>query len=138
MQGNKNDQGKPPISMLTQNFVVEVAKVMEFGAKKYARDNWRNGIAWSRIIDSAYRHLGAFNAGEDNDPETGLSHIAHLACNCMFLLEYIHTHSELDDRYRSQEIVESKLPKEVCPGSYIQELNKLAAVDWKPEGKKGL
>ena len=40
------------------------------------------------------------NDGEDKDPESGLSHLAHAACCIMFLLEFEKTHPELDDRYK--------------------------------------
>jgi hypothetical protein len=46
------------------------------------------------------RHLHAFNDGEDKDPESGLSHLAHLGCCVMFLLEFEKTHKELDDRFK--------------------------------------
>jgi len=80
-----------------------MAKVMGKGKDKYGAQNWRAGLQWSRIIGAAFRHLSAFNNGEDLDQETGLSHIAHLGCCAMFLLEYIKTHPELDDRYKRGE-----------------------------------
>jgi hypothetical protein len=74
--------------------------VLAFGAQKYAEHNWRNGFAWSRPLSAAMRHITAFNAGEDTDPESGLSHLAHAACCIMFLLEFEKTHPHLDDRYK--------------------------------------
>jgi hypothetical protein len=35
------------------------------------------------------RHLFAFARGVDKDPETGLSHLAHLGCNVLFLLHFV-------------------------------------------------
>jgi hypothetical protein len=49
------------------------------------------------------RHIMAFNDGEDKDPESGLSHLAHAACCIMFLLEFEKTHQELDDRFKPTE-----------------------------------
>ena len=68
--------------------------------EKYAEHNWRKGFVWSRPLSAAMRHITAFNAGEDKDPESGLSHLAHAACCIMFLLEFEKTHKELDDRYK--------------------------------------
>jgi hypothetical protein len=51
-------------------------------------------------IGAAFRHLSAFNQGENADPETGRSHVAHLACCAFMLLDYIKEHPELDDRYK--------------------------------------
>lgn len=99
-KGVKYDAGKPAMELLSTKALIEIAKVMGKGKEKYGANNWKSGLAWSRVIGAAYRHLSSFNDGEDLDPETGLSHIAHLACCCMFLLEYIHTHPNLDDRYK--------------------------------------
>ena len=98
--GVKHDSEKPRMDLLSTKALIQVAKVMGMGAKKYGDSNWRGGLAWSRVIGAALRHLTAFNDGENIDPESGLSHIAHLSCCAMFLLEYIETHPELDDRYR--------------------------------------
>lgn len=98
--GIKYDEGKPPMELLPNSALVEIAKVFGEGAKKYGRYNYRAGMAWTRIIGAAYRHLGAFNSGEDLDPETKLSHLAHLGSCVLMLLSYINEHPELDDRYK--------------------------------------
>lgn len=74
--------------------------VMAFGAKKYARDNWRKGMAWSRVIDAAMRHLLAIADGEDLDPETGEPHAAHARCCMAFLIEYQKYGLGEDDRFK--------------------------------------
>jgi hypothetical protein len=98
--GKKFDNGKPPMELLSHNALVEISKVFGVGAVKYGRYNYKNGLSWSRVIGAAYRHLGAFNSGEDIDLESGLSHIAHLGCCVIMLLDYIRMHPELDDRYK--------------------------------------
>jgi hypothetical protein len=100
-EGIKFDQGKPPLELLSTIALIETAKVMEFGRSKYSSHNWRNGLAWSRVLGAAARHLFLFIGGQDKDPETGLSHLAHLSCCVLFLLEYEVTHKELDDRYKA-------------------------------------
>ena len=102
-QAIKHDQGKPPMSLLSRTALEEVAKVMAFGAQKYAAHNWRSGFTWSRTLDAAARHLYAFIDGEDKDPESGLSHLAHAMCCLMFTLEFEKTHPELDDRWKPTE-----------------------------------
>jgi len=101
----KHDGDKPPLNLLSNEALVQIAKVMQFGAQKYAAHNWRKGFAWSRPLAAAQRHIGAFNDGEDKDPESGLSHLAHAACCIMFLLEFEKTHKHLDDRYKVPENV---------------------------------
>jgi hypothetical protein len=103
--GRKDDLGKPRMGLISDFALLQEALVMTFGARKYAAHNWRGGIAWSRLIDAALRHIHAFNSGEEFDPETGLSHLAHARCCLAFLLEYTQTHRELDDRFNFVEAV---------------------------------
>lgn len=105
----KFDNDKVPLSLIDTDAMEELAKVLDFGAKKYARDNWREAFRCSdeeviknvyRYLDAAYRHLHAFqdyvdvlatekdvsivpHIGVDDDSE--LPHIAHAMCNIMFL-----------------------------------------------------
>jgi hypothetical protein len=99
-QAMKFDQDKLPLHLLSTEAMNQTAAVLAFGAKKYAEHNWRAGFAWSRPLSAAMRHITAFNAGEDKDPESGLSHLAHAACCIMFLLEFEKTHRHLDDRFK--------------------------------------
>ena len=96
----KFDTDKLPVNLLSSEALFQTAAVLKFGADKYAEHNWRAGFAWSRPLAAAMRHIMAFNDGEDKDPESGLSHLAHAMCCIMFLLEFEKTHPELDDRYR--------------------------------------
>jgi hypothetical protein len=96
----KFDQDKLPLHLLSTEAMNQTAAVLKFGAQKYAEHNWRKGFTWSRPLSAAMRHITAFNDGEDRDPESGLSHLAHAACCIMFLLEFEKTHRELDDRYK--------------------------------------
>jgi hypothetical protein len=96
----KFDTNKLPLHLLSTEAMNQTAAVLAFGAEKYAAHNWRAGFAWSRPLAAAMRHITAFNDGEDCDPESGLSHLAHAACCIMFLLEFEKTHQHLDDRYK--------------------------------------
>jgi hypothetical protein len=96
----KFDGDKLPLHLLSTEAMNQTAAVLKFGAQKYAEHNWRKGFTWSRPLSAAMRHITAFNAGEDKDPESGLSHLAHAACCIMFLLEFEKTHPHLDDRYK--------------------------------------
>jgi hypothetical protein len=96
----KYDEDKPPMNLLSREALEQTALVMAFGKQKYDAHNWRKGFQWSRPLSAAMRHIMAFNDGEDKDPESGLSHLAHAACCIMFLLEFEKTHQELDDRFK--------------------------------------
>jgi hypothetical protein len=87
--GLKFDGGKIPWELLPDDALEQVARVLQFGAQKYAARNWENGIEYGRIHGAIHRHRKAFfHDRETNDPETGLHHLAHLACEVLFVLAY--------------------------------------------------
>jgi len=97
-EGLKYDTGKVPLELLPPEALIEIAKVLAFGAEKYGRHNWRKGMAWSRLVGAILRHLFAWMLGEDKDPESGLSHLAHAGCDILFLMSYEIQGSGTDDR----------------------------------------
>jgi hypothetical protein len=87
-QGLKFDNGKPRWELLPLNLVEEIVKVLTMGAEKYAPENWRKvENAKDRYYAALMRHIKAYRSGELVDGESGLSHLAHAACNIMFLYE---------------------------------------------------
>lgn len=99
-QSLKKDAEKVPTHLLPTAPLVEISKVLGFGAKKYARHGWRAGMDWSRVYGAILRHLFAWEQGEDLDPETGLPHLAHAGCEVLFLLEYAKRGLGKDDRFK--------------------------------------
>jgi len=97
-KGLRFDSGKVRQDLLSPTAINELAKVLTFGAAKYADNNWRKGMKWSRVIGSLKRHLTAIESGEDFDKETGLLHAAHVMCNAMFLVDYYKIYPQGDDR----------------------------------------
>ena len=100
VEGVKYDTGKARYDLLPAVPLQQLVDIYTFGAGKYADHNWRKGLAWSRVFGALMRHLWAFWRGEDNDPESGLPHLAHAAWGCFTLLEYSNIHGNLDDRYK--------------------------------------
>ncbi len=84
----RHDDNKLPWHLFPMNAASEVVKVLQFGAKKYDERNWEKGMAFSRCFNSCIRHLNAWWYREDNDPESGLCHLSHAACNILFLIFY--------------------------------------------------
>lgn len=78
--------------------LMQVAEVAGYGCAKYARYNFLKGYDWSLSFDALCRHLFAFWSGEDNDPESGLPHMAHVGWHSLTLLAFMRLHPELDDR----------------------------------------
>lgn len=103
MSGTKADNGKASCDLLSPVAMLGTAKVLDFGKAKYGSHNWRKGLSWGRIISALLRHTLAFMSGEDLDPESGLPHVDHIACNVMFLQEFYRTRKDLDDRYKADQ-----------------------------------
>ena len=93
----KFDDNKTDWSLMPFEAVEEINKVLEFGAKKYSAHNWTEGegFSYTRVMSSLFRHLFAWSRGQDLDPESGLSHLAHAGCNVLFLIYY----NKYKDRY---------------------------------------
>lgn len=97
-EGTKYDDDKPRWDLVPYDAVEEIAKVLTFGATKYGDRNWEGGIKWGRVIGATFRHLTAWAMGQNKDPETGLSHLAHAGCCLLFLLAYEKRNVGEDDR----------------------------------------
>jgi hypothetical protein len=94
---------KPDLTLIPREPVKECARVLEKGARKYDRHNWRKGTEWSRFLRAAKEHIDAFIDGEDRDEDTGTIHLANAVVDLMFVMEYMSTHPELDNRYNVKE-----------------------------------
>lgn len=99
-EGRKDDTGKLPWDLLPGDALEEIVKVLDFGARKYDRRNWESGMAWSRPFAALMRHMWAWWGGQDKDPETGISHLAHAGACILFLLSYEKRRIGVDDRAR--------------------------------------
>ena len=85
--GVKYDEDKMRPSLLPMEALQEVIKVLTYGSKKYADDNWKIvPDAHKRYKDASMRHLMAYFAHQQNDEETGMSHLAHCICCLLFML----------------------------------------------------
>lgn len=96
--GARYNNGKPDYSLIPLCTLEEEARVWMYGKAKYAAWNWAKGMPWSVPFGSAMRHLAAWQKGEDIDPESGQSHLAHVMCNMRMLMLYAQTYQEGDDR----------------------------------------
>ena len=88
------NNGKPDYSLIPIAAMKEAAHVLEYGATKYERDNWKRPTHWSVSFACLQRHLAAWQAGEDNDPESGRNHLGHAMCNILQMLHMLENHPE--------------------------------------------
>lgn len=106
--GKKLDTGKSPMlqGLLAYfpNALAAVAKVSEYGAKKYNLDyadrNWsRLEGGLGRYGDALTRHTTRHAAGEAFDPESHLLHVAHAAWNALAVLELVLQYNTLEAKF---------------------------------------
>lgn len=109
----RKNEGKPEVSQLDPNFIIALANVMTISSKKYGKYNWAQGQEYHTPFDSCMRHLLKFMSGEDNDLESGQSHLLHAAANIMILwTSYQLNNKSLDTRYKNFNLGNSAQNKE--------------------------
>jgi hypothetical protein len=96
--GARYTSGKAALSLIPFSTLEDEARVWEYGKRKYAAWNWAKGMDWSIPFACMMRHMAAWQRGEENDPESGLPHLAHAMCNLRMLTLYGKTYPEGDDR----------------------------------------
>jgi ubiquitin-protein ligase len=80
----RHNECKPKWSLVHYESLLPMIAVLEFGCIKYSRDNWKKGLDLKEILESMQRHLAALMDGEENDKESGISHMGHIQFNAMF------------------------------------------------------
>ncbi len=90
---------KPPLHLIPAAAEIAESIAMALGARKYGAFNWRKADVRATVyIDAARRHLAQWVDGEDNDPESGVSHLAHARASLGILIDAIATANCIDDR----------------------------------------
>jgi Domain of unknown function (DUF5664) len=95
----KYDNQKVQLDLLPYDSLVEIARVLEFGATKYSAGNYMKGLDIRRLISACLRHIMQFNNGENIDMESGHTHLGHAACNLMFAIWMMKNKPEMDNRW---------------------------------------
>lgn len=85
--GRKDDAHKlERYDLIPTTFLRGLARVLGLGAKKYAPDNWSKvEDPKRRYIAALYRHVEAWRAGQQLDPEWSCHHLDHAAACLSFL-----------------------------------------------------
>lgn len=103
-QEDNNPKARMGALKCPTQFVPPVAKLylglaMEEGANKYGPFNWRQEpISASTYMGAMDRHLAAWFDGEDNAPDSGIHHLAHVMASCALILDSMECGTLIDDR----------------------------------------
>ena len=83
----KDIAGKLDLTTVPTEIIRQIAKIRAYGIDKYKeRDNWKK-VDIKYYEQAIYRHWLNYISGEENDNESGLKHLSHIACNVAFILE---------------------------------------------------
>lgn len=92
----------PPIA------IIEESVVMALGGQKYGPFNWNDSsVDASTYYSAAMRHLMSWYAGEDVDPESGASHLAHVRACMGILIDAKATGKLIDDRPKTASVADA-------------------------------
>ena len=108
MAGDRFNTGKLKWSLVSWRALAPMVRVLMFGAEKYDDHNWKRGLKYTEVTESLQRHLNSFIEGEDDDPESKLSHVGHILCNAMFLSYMSIFRKDMDDRYIDKNFKDAK------------------------------
>lgn len=141
MTAARMNGGKPQMDFLLDFpiFAEALCRVMELGAEKYDRDNWKlGGKPDSEYLGAAIRHLMAHKSGELYADDSGCLHLAHAAWNLMALIELNvkETHdpalfAEMVEKWKTEKSIKAipGLSPEIWSGHLLQWLQDEAEPD---------
>lgn len=79
---------KPGVQAIPPIAILELGRGMQDGEDKYGRMNYReNRVTAATYYNGAMRHLMAWWDGEDDAPDSGVTHLGHAMANCAILLD---------------------------------------------------
>lgn len=85
-------------ALVPYEFICAAAVGLNYGAEKYAPNNYMKGLPITELCMSVERHNRAIMAGERVDADSGLQHCDLLASSCAMLVHTLLNGTGLDDR----------------------------------------
>ena len=80
---------KPALfSVIPTAALLHLGEVMKLGADKYGPFNWRETpVPAETYVDAMGRHMLSWQDGENLDPESKKSHLAHVMACCAIIID---------------------------------------------------
>lgn len=97
-------EGKGRFDLIPAEPLIRLAQLYERGAKKYGEHNWSKGMPLSRYLDSAFRHLVMYIAGDREE-----DHLTAVAWNIFSLIA---TEGRIEQGLLPEELADIFNPKE--------------------------
>ena len=91
---------KPATDLLPPDVLLAVAGLLAESADKHAGRDINAPRPWSSDYAPLQRHLLAFWAGADTDPDSGRAQALHIAARALMLAASVLRHPDQDDRPR--------------------------------------
>ena len=99
--GGEKGSKEARFDLLPWDILQQDATLYGRGAAKYEARNWEKGFDYSLSVAALGRHFAAWVEGENEDQETGLSHLLAVRFHAAALLRFLKEYPELDDRRKS-------------------------------------
>ena len=98
------DGGKLSFNNVPEEGERALVEVFSYGERKYGFRNWEKkpGLTALQYYGSMRRHLQDWRASIDNDKESGLPHLAHVAANALMCLVTLRNDPASDNRKAAQ------------------------------------
>lgn len=94
------EKGSKPerFDLIPPDALEAIARVYGAGSAKYSDRNWERGYRYGLSFAALMRHAWAWWRGEDTDPESGESHMAHVVWHAITLATFRRRRIGTDDR----------------------------------------
>ncbi len=90
---------KSRLDLVPPALAILAAPAMALGGKKYGPYNWRTKpVKLTVYLGAIRRHESAFFDGQDLDPESGYSHLSHMAACLAIIADAAAIGNLIDDR----------------------------------------
>lgn len=90
---------KVPLHVVPVGPLMELGLAMMEGGRKYGTHNYRAmGVRFSTYYDAVMRHMMSWWEGEDDDPDSGVSHVTKAIASLFVLRDSMLMENYTDDR----------------------------------------
>ena len=96
---------KPPMHLVPEAAIIEMAMAFADGAKKYGPFNWRiDPVDVTTYVAAARRHLALYFNGQRNTSDTDVANLGAVMACCAILLDAEASGTLIDDRPPAQDL----------------------------------